>query len=121
MFIELSTALPYIRSGKLRALAVASERPSMFLPEVPAMADTLPGFLASVWFALVAPPKTPTPIAEALAQAVAATVKLPEVSRALGDMSMEPAGSTPVELAGFLGDERKRWGAVIRSSGAKAE
>ena len=121
MFIELSTALPYIRSGKLRALAVASERPSAFLPEVPVMADTLPGFLASVWFALVAPPRTPPALAEAISQAVAATVKLPEVSRALADMSMEPVGGTPAELATFLGDERKRWGAVIRSSGAKAD
>ncbi len=121
MFVELSTALPYIRSGKLRALAVASERPSSFLPDIPVMADTLPGFLASVWFALVAPPRTPPAIAESISLAVAATLKLPEVSRALADMSMEPAGSTPAELAAFLTDERKRWGAVIRSSGAKAE
>jgi len=121
LFVELSTALPHIRAGKLRALAVAAERRSPFLPEVPTLADTLPGFNASVWFGIVAPPKTPAALAEQISRAVADALKLADVSKQLVDMSMEAVGGTPAEMAQYLREESRRWGAVIRQSGARAD
>jgi len=121
LFVELSTALPHIRAGKLRALAVAAERRSPFLPEVPTLADTLPGFNASVWFGIVAPPKTPAALAEQISRAVADALKLADVSKQLLDMSMEAVGGTPAEMAQYLREESRRWGAVIRQSGARAD
>jgi tripartite-type tricarboxylate transporter receptor subunit TctC len=121
LFVELSTALPHIRAGKLRALAVAAERRSPFLPEVPTLADTLPGFNASVWFGIVAPPKTPAALAEQISRAVADALKLTDVSKQLLDMSMEAVGGTPAEMAQYLREESRRWGAVIRQSGARAD
>ena len=121
LFVELSTALPHIRAGKLRALAVAAELRSPFLPEVPTLADTLPGFNASVWFGIVAPPKTPAALAEQISRAVADALKLADVSKQLLDMSMEAVGGTPAEMAQYLREESRRWGAVIRQSGARAD
>jgi tripartite-type tricarboxylate transporter receptor subunit TctC len=121
MFVELSTALPHIRSGKLRALAVASEKRSPFLPDVHALSETLPGFVATVWFGIVAPPKTPTAIADKVSRAVAEALKQPDVAKQLVDMSLEAIGSTPAELAQFMKEESKRWGTVIRVSGASAD
>ncbi len=121
MFVELSTALPHIRSGKLRALAVAGEQRSSFLPEVSTLAETLPGFIATVWFGIVAPPKTPVAIADELSKAVAEALRQPDVAKHLADMSLEGVGSTPAELAQFMKEESKRWGDVIRKSGAKAD
>ena len=121
LFVELSTALPHIRAGKLRALAVAAERRSPFLPEVPTLADMLPGFNASVWFGIVAPPKTPAALAEQISRAVADALKLADVSKQLVDMSMEAVGGTPAEMAQYLREESRRWGAVIRQSGARAD
>ena len=121
LFVELSTALPHIRAGKLRALAVAAERRRSFLPEVPTLADTLPGFNASVWFGIVAPPKTPAALAEQISRAVAEALKLADVSKQLVDMSMEAVGGTPAEMAQYLREESRRWGAVIRQSGARAD
>ncbi len=121
MFVELSTALPHIRAGKLRALAVAGEKRSPFLPEVNTLAETLPGFIATVWFGIVAPPKTPLAIAEELSRAVAEVLRQPDVAKHLADMSLEGVGSTPSELAQFMKEESKRWGDVIRMSGAKAD
>lgn len=121
MFVELSTALPHIRSGKLRALAVASEKRSPFLPDVRTLAETLPGFVAGVWFGMVAPPKTPSAIADKVSRAVAEVVKQPDVAKQLVDMSLEAVGSTPAEMAQFMKVESKRWGTVIRVSGASAD
>ncbi len=121
MFVELSTALPHIRAGKLRALAVASEKRSSFLPEVRTMAEVLPGFVATVWFGAVATPKTPGAVAEKISLAMAEILKQPEAKKHLQDLSLEAVGSTPAELARFMREESKRWGDVIRISGATAD
>lgn len=120
MFIELSTVLPNIRAGTLRALAVGSEKRSALLPNVPAMSEVLPGFEASTWFGMVAPPKTPMPIINQLSAAMAAIVHDPDVAKRLAAISADAVGDTPAEMAKFLHDERARWGNVIRETGATA-
>jgi tripartite-type tricarboxylate transporter receptor subunit TctC len=121
MFIELSTVIGQIKSGKLRALAVGSESRNRFLPDVPAMAEVLPGYQASTWFGMVAPAGTPAAIVSQLSSAVSDAIRDPDVAQRFADMSANAVGDTPAEMAAFLHQERERWGKVIRASGAKAE
>ena len=121
MFIELSTVIGQIKSGKLRALAVGSESRNRFLPDVPAMTEVLPGYEASTWFGMVAPAGTPAAIVSQVSSAVADTIRDPDVAQRFADISANAVGDTPAEMAIFLQQERERWGKVIRASGAKAE
>lgn len=121
MFGELAAADPYIRSDKLRALAVSSEKRNPSLPNVPAMSEALPGFVVTSWWAIVAPPGTTPAIANSLSSAIAESLKQPDLARRLVDMSMVATGSTPAELGLFIKKEGKRWGDVIRAAGVQAQ
>jgi tripartite-type tricarboxylate transporter receptor subunit TctC len=121
MFIELSTVLSQIKAGKLRALAVGSEKRNQFLPDVPAMAEVLPGFQASTWFGMVAPAGTPAEIVDKVSSAVADAVHETDVAKRFTDISVNVVGGTPAEMGVFLHDERERWGKLIRATGASAE
>ncbi len=120
-FVELPTVLQLIAGGKLRALAVGSEKRSAFLPDVPAMSEVVPGFVALTWFGMVAPPKTPPAVANKLSAALVEAMHDPEVSKKLQSMSLDAIGNTPAEMAQFLKEERERWGKVIRAAGVKQQ
>ena len=111
---NLGVSLPHVRSGKLRALAVASRKRFAALPDVPALAEVLPGFESLAWFGIVAPPKTPGAIAERVAAGVAEALKNPEVLKKLNELS-------PSETASYMKRETERWGAVVRSAGVKLD
>ncbi len=121
MFDTVATVLPHVRSGKLRALAVGSENRNRFMPNVPAMAEMLPGFLSSSWHGVVAPPKTPQAIAISLSTAIAEGLKQPDLAKRLLEMSVDSVGSTPAETDAFMKQESERWGNVIRITGTKGE
>jgi tripartite-type tricarboxylate transporter receptor subunit TctC len=121
MVDNLGVSLPHVRSGRLKALAVASTRRFRSLPDVPAMAETLPGFESVAWFGIVGPPKTPPAIAEKVAAGVAEALRNPEVLKRLSDLSADPMGLSPRETAAFMKQETERWGAVIRTAGVKLE
>jgi len=118
---NLGVSLPHVRAGKLKALAVASRKRFPGLPEVPALAETLPGFESVAWFGIVAPPKTSPAIAEKVAVGVQEALKLPDVRKRLADLSAEPLGYSPAETAAFMRQESERWGAVIRAAHVKVE
>jgi tripartite-type tricarboxylate transporter receptor subunit TctC len=121
MFADIGLALPHIRSGKLRVLAVASEKRSSILPNTPAMSEVLPGFLSLIWLGVVAPSGTPPAIANQFSSAIAEMLKQPDVSNRLLELNFEPVGSTPAAMATFMEQERVRWRKVIRDSGATAD
>src|SRR5262249_55721118 len=121
MFDNLGVTVQHVRSGRLRALAVGSERRAPSLPEVPAMAEFYPGFVSIAWFSVSAPPKTPAGIAEKLSRAIAEALKQPEVVKRLADLSAEPLGSTPESMAALMREDAERWRGVIRSAGVKAD
>lgn len=121
MFANLASALPFIRSGQLRAIGVASEKRNAFLPNIPTLSEVLPGFVSETWIGVVAPPKTPPEIANKISAAIAEVLKLPDVAKGIADLSADPVGSTPAEMAVFMKQESERWGSVIRSAGAKAD
>jgi tripartite-type tricarboxylate transporter receptor subunit TctC len=85
------------------------------------MSEVLPGFVSETWIGVVAPPKTPPEIANKISAAIAEVLKLPDVAKGIADLSADPVGSTPAEMAVFLKQESERWGGVIRSAGAKAD
>jgi tripartite-type tricarboxylate transporter receptor subunit TctC len=121
MFDNLGLTLPHVKSGRLRVLAVASEKRVASLPEVPAMSEILPGFTSVAWFGIVAPPKTPAPIAEKLSAAVAEAIRQPDVAKRLAALSAEPVGDTPAEMAAFMRLDGERWRSVIEAAQVKAD
>ncbi len=121
MFSDIGLALPHIRSGKLRVLAVASEKRSSVLPEIPAMSEVLPGFLSILWLGVVAPTGTPPAIANQFSGAIAEILKQPDIANRLLEMNFDPVGSTPSAMSLFMAQERVRWKKVIHDSGATAE
>jgi tripartite-type tricarboxylate transporter receptor subunit TctC len=121
MFVAIGTALPHIRSGRVRALAIASDKRSPSLPDVPTMADAIPDFVFTFWFGMVAPPGTPGAVVGALSATIADALKQPDVITSLGALNMGAIGSTPAEMDRMMKLERERWGAVVRASGAVVE
>jgi len=121
MLVELSSVLQQIAGGKLRALAVGSEKRNVFLPEVPAMAEVLPGFVALTWFGVVAPPQTPASIVNRVSAATVEALQQPDVAKKLRGMTVDAVGNTPAEMAQFMREERQRWANVISFAGVKAD
>ena len=120
-FVDLSSALPHIRSGKVRALAVASGKRTITVPEIATIAESgIPGYDAVGWFGLFAPAGTPREIVNKLNAEVQRIMQLPEVrDRALA-AGAEPAAGTPEEFAAFIRTEIPKWAEVVKVSGAKA-
>jgi tripartite-type tricarboxylate transporter receptor subunit TctC len=116
MFDNLGVSMQFVKAGKLKLIAVAAPNRVSSLPDVPTIADTLPGFASVTWFALVAPPKTPAAIAEKISAAVNEALRDPNVIKRFGDLTAEPAGGTPQETAAYFRDEAERWKNVIVSA-----
>jgi tripartite-type tricarboxylate transporter receptor subunit TctC len=118
---NLGVSLPHVKAGKLKALAVASPKRIAALPDLPALAETLPGFEAVAWFGIVGPPGLPGAIAEKVSSSVREALQLPDVRQRLATASAEPMGLTPAQTAAYMKQETERWGAVIRAAGVKLE
>jgi tripartite-type tricarboxylate transporter receptor subunit TctC len=121
MFDNLGVTLQHVKAGRLRALATCGEKRVASLPEVPAMSEILSGFSSVAWFGIVAPPKTPMPIAEKLSAAVAEAIRMPDVRERLAHLSAEPIGGTPAEMAAFMRRDEERWKIVIEAAQVKVD
>jgi tripartite-type tricarboxylate transporter receptor subunit TctC len=116
------TALPHIKSGKLRALAVTSPKRSAALPDVPTVAEAgLPGYDSTQWYGVLAPAGTQREIVARLHGAIARALRDEEVGRRLAADGAEPVGSSPEEFAAFIKSETEKWAKVARAAGIKAE
>ena len=116
MFDNLGVSLPLAQDGKLRLLAVASEKRLPSLPDVPTMAETLPGFQSVAWFAVVAPPKTPEAIVQRLNRDINEALRQPEVQDRLKTLSAVSVGGTVETTAAYLREEIQRWNEVIKTA-----
>ncbi|MBS0337616.1 MAG: tripartite tricarboxylate transporter substrate binding protein [Proteobacteria bacterium] len=121
-FSQMSSALPLIRQGKLKAIGVASLRRHPAATDIPTIAEQdQPGFEAMAWYALFAPAGTPSDIVHKIAADTTKALQLPELKEKLAALGADPVGGTPEEFALRLKNENDRWGAAIRKSGIKLE
>jgi tripartite-type tricarboxylate transporter receptor subunit TctC len=119
---NIATALPHVKAGKLRALAVTTAQRSVAAPELPTMAESgLAGYELSSWQAVFAPAGTPAPIVERLHQEITKILKTPDVAKRLTELGLDLSGMPPAELAAMVKSEVPRLGKVVKDSGAKAE
>ncbi len=121
MFDNLGVSLGLVTGGSLKLLGVATAKRLASLPDVPTVAETLPGFGSITWFAVVAPPKTPAALAERLSADFVAALRQPEVVARMAALSAEPVGTTPQATAAFIGAEVDLWNRVIKSAGIRLE
>ncbi|HEY4066416.1 MAG TPA: tripartite tricarboxylate transporter substrate binding protein [Burkholderiaceae bacterium] len=119
MFEQISAAMPYAQSGKLRALAVGSAKRVAALPDLPTISESgLPGFDVVSWFGIMAPGGTPAPIVARLNAELVKIMHQPEVANRLTSLGAEPSGTSSQAFAQTIESELPRWAAVIRKSGA---
>ncbi|AOY94394.1 MFS transporter [Cupriavidus sp. USMAA2-4] len=123
MFDNLPASLPFIRSGKLKALAVTTPARSSALPNVPTVAagGPVPGFDASPWFGLLAPRGTPSAVAQKISQDLAKVLGEPGVQAKMRELGAEPAPTTPEAFAEVLKQDRVKWGEIVKMSGASVD
>jgi tripartite-type tricarboxylate transporter receptor subunit TctC len=115
-------ALPHVRSGKLKGIAVGSLKRSSAAPDLPTVAESgVPGFEAVAWIAMVAPAGTPAPVIAILNAEIVKMLNLPDTKERFVALGAEPVGSKPEELGAYMKAEIVKWGAVIRDSGARVD
>ena len=118
----ISTAVPQVKAGKARALAVTGTRRAAALPDVPTVAETgLKGYEATNWYGMVAPAGTPRPIVERLHKATVSVLEMPDVKQALLDQGIEAAPGSPEQFAAYIKAETSKWAKVIKASGIKVD
>lgn len=120
-FASTPGVMPFVKQGKLRVLAITSAKRATVLPDIPALAEDIPGFEATVWYGLVAPAGTPRPIINRLNSEIAKAVKSPAVRERLLAADYEPAVGTPEQFAAFMKSEIEKWGRAVKISGARAD
>lgn len=125
MFDNLPSAMPHIKSGRLKALAVTSAARSTALPDVPTVEEaggpSLKGFEASSWFGLLAPAGTPMDIVNRVQQETAKSLATPAMKERLQAQGAIPSGNTPAQFAQMIDRELKKWQPVVKASGAKVD
>jgi tripartite-type tricarboxylate transporter receptor subunit TctC len=120
-FDNITLAWPQVKAGRLRALAVSSTARSEIAPEVPTVAETIPGFDATSWHGVFAPAGTPKAIVDAMAAEMKRILELPDVKDKLFEIGAIAAPMTPEEFGKFIDAERTKWAEVVKASGAKLD
>jgi tripartite-type tricarboxylate transporter receptor subunit TctC len=122
IFATTASAIPQIRAGRIKGIAVTTARRSALMPELPTLSEAgLPGFDANNWYGIVVPIKTPRAIIDQLNAEVTKILNMPEVRTTLFNQGLDPAPGTPEQFGAYIRSERIKWARVIRASGAKAE
>jgi tripartite-type tricarboxylate transporter receptor subunit TctC len=120
-FSSVPAAMPFVRGARLRALAVTTLQRSALVPDVPSVAETLPGFEAVGWYGLVAPAGTPQAVIERLHAATQSVVAVPGLIEQLRNQGAEPMQGTSASFGAFIGAEIKKWGDVVKAVEARAD
>ena len=121
MFSTVPASIEYIKAGKVRALGVTTATRWGTLPDIPAIAEFVPGYEVTVWLGLGAPRNTPPEIIEKLNQEIAAGLADTRIRGRLADVGGEPMPMTPANFKKLLADEVEKWGKVVKFSGARPE
>ena len=118
-FDNLGVSLNLAKEGKLKLIAVGTEKRMPLLPDTPTLAETLPGFVSSSWVGAFLPPKTPQAIADKLSADFAETLKQADVAQKFREQACEPIGNTPAQTRAFVNAESERWKKVIQAANIK--
>jgi tripartite-type tricarboxylate transporter receptor subunit TctC len=121
MFGVMPASLGYVRSGKLRALGVTSAKRQDLLPDVPAIAEFLPGFEASGWYGIAVPKATPTEIVDTLNKQINAGLADPMLKQRLVDLGCDEVAGSPADFGKFIADETEKWAKVVKFANIKPE
>jgi tripartite-type tricarboxylate transporter receptor subunit TctC len=122
LMLDTTTCLPFVASGRMRALAVASKKRNPALPDVPTFDEVgLPGIYASSWYGLMAPAGTPRPIIDKLNAQANEVLQSPDMKRRMAEFGAEVGGGTPEDFGQFIASEIKRYESIVRLSGAKLD
>jgi tripartite-type tricarboxylate transporter receptor subunit TctC len=120
-FSPIPSSLDFIRTGKLRALAVTTATRAKALPDIPTVGEFVKGYEATAWFGIGAPANTPTEIVDKLNREINAGLVDPKMKDRLNDQGGVPAPMTPIEFSKFISDETEKWGKVIKFAGIKPD
>jgi len=120
-FVDLSNALPQVKGGKLRGLGVTSKSRTSLAPDVPALAEALPGYELIAWFALMAPAKTPAEIVKRLHDATVKGIAKPDVKEKFGAIGIDVAPMNPEQLGKFIESEIAHWAKLVKIAGIQPE
>ena len=122
MFDNIPSSISHIRSGKLRALATTGAKRAASLPDLPTMAESgVPGYESGAWFGLAVPAGTPKEIIARMNAEGQKAAKAPEFIKRMSDLGYEIVGGTPEQMAAMIQDEIRRWGPIVKASGAKVD
>jgi tripartite-type tricarboxylate transporter receptor subunit TctC len=121
MFLGMLQSLPHVNAGRLKLIAISSEKRLETHPKVATVAETFPGFVTGSWQGIMAPSRTPPDLVQKMNGEVARILKLPDVIKFLESQGTTPVGNSPKETAKWLADDRAQWAKVIKESGFKLE
>jgi len=120
-FESTSSSIEYIRTGKLRALAVTTSARSAALPDIPTLSDFVPGYEASSWYGIGAPKGTPPDIIDTLNKEINAGLADPKIKARFADLGGMALSGSPADFGKLIAKETEKWGKVIRAANIKAE
>lgn len=121
LFTSIPTALPQINAGKMRALGVSISKRNVALPNVPTIAESLPGYYAASWYGLLLPAGVPKPVVDSLSREIVAAMEVPAIRDGMLRQGFEPVGNKPEEFRKFISEEIPRWEKVVKNAGIKPE
>jgi tripartite-type tricarboxylate transporter receptor subunit TctC len=122
MFATSASAIPYIKAGRLRALAVTTTKRSATVPELPTLSEAgVPGFEAITWHGVVVPSATPAPLIERINREIVGVLQMPDLRERFESLGAEIAAGTPRDFADYIARETPKWAKVVKDSGARAE
>lgn len=121
VFTSIPTALPQVNAGKMRALGVSISKRSTALPNVPTIADSLPGYYAASWYGLLLPAGVPKAVVDSLSKEIVVAMEVPAIREGMLRQGFEPVGNKPDEFKKFISEEIPRWEKVVKNAGIKPE
>jgi tripartite-type tricarboxylate transporter receptor subunit TctC len=121
MAAPLVEVIAHVQAGRLRAVAITTARRSSLLPDVPTIAETIPGFEVALWNGIFAPAGTPPAAVQRISAAIAEALRTEEMRARLAQQGSEPVGSTPAQFTAFIAAEIPKWAELVRISGATVE
>lgn len=122
LFDQMATAVPHVKAGRVRAVAVSTARRSGAMPDVPTIAESgVPGYESTAWFGIVGPPGMPKEVVSQINASLRKALARPDVQKQLGDQGLDLTPTSPDEFRGTLKSEMAKWAAVIKQAGVKAD